>query len=149
MRWIVAVVAALILVACTTNVGEQGRFYALPADGWAYNDTLSFDSLCVDSVTSGRLAVSVRHTNGYLYSNLWLELTTVQGDSLHRDTVNVPIADDFGKWYGRGVGVSFATIDTLPQRYTLQRSMPVYVRHIMRCDTVEDIEQIGLVFINE
>ena len=68
---------------------------------------------------------------------------------MRRDTINVPLADDFGRWYGRGVGVSFATIDTLPGSYTLLRQRPVYVRHIMRCDTLGDIEQIGLVFINE
>ena len=149
MRWLTVVVAALLLTACVVTPNEQGRFVSLPADGWAYGDTLTFDSLCTDSVATGRLAVSVRHTNAYLYSNLWLELTTPQDDSVRRDTINVPLADDFGKWYGRGVGVSFATIDTLAGSYTLLRQRPVYVRHIMRCDTLGDIEQIGLVFINE
>ncbi len=149
MRWLTALVAALLLTACVVTPDEQGRFVALPAEGWAYGDTVAFDSLCADSVATGRLAVSVRHTNAYLYSNLWLELTTPQGDSVRRDTINMPLADDFGRWYGRGVGVSFATIDTLPGSYTLLRQRPVYVRHIMRCDTLGDIEQIGLVFINE
>ena len=89
----------------------------------------------------------MRHTNGYLYSNLWLELATpVPGtDSMRLDTVNIPLADVYGKWYGRGVGVSYVAVDTLAGTYGYDSARPARLRHIMRVDTLPDVEQIGLI----
>lgn len=143
--------AALSAFSCGScnDAGDAG-FADIPAAGWAYGDTLRFTPDPVDSVVPGHLAVAVRHTGSYLYSNLWLEITSpVPGDTVLRvDTVNVPLADDFGRWYGRGYGVSFVTVDTLPSSYVFERGSDVTVRHIMRKDTVAGLEQIGLLFLS-
>jgi gliding motility-associated lipoprotein GldH len=139
--------AALVAVSCESNPHETAQFHAIDADGWAYGDTLSFRSECADSIFNGRLALAIRHTNAYVYSNLWLEVTSPQDSTNSVDTINVQLSDAFGRWYGHGSGVSYVVTDTLPGRYTIPVDKPVSVRHIMRVDTLNDLEQIGIIFI--
>ncbi len=141
--------AAAALAGCSQPEGSYAAFSALPGSSWPYPDTLLIEPSLPDSVAVGRLAVAVRHTNGYEYRNLWLEISTPMLDTLVTDTVNIGLADDYGRWYGRGIGVSYVTTDTLPGSYCLTRGSAVRVRHIMRVDTLRDIEQIGLIFIPE
>ena len=150
--FLTAVVVALALAqgcAEPAPLDESADFKTVPARGWAYGDTFEYTPDLADSVGKSRIAIAVRHTDGYLYSNVWLELATpVAGtDSMAVDTINIPLADVYGKWYGRGVGVSYVTTDTLPAPYGYDKSRPVKLRHIMRVDTLADIEQVGVIFL--
>lgn len=143
---------ALSLLACSPDVNEDAAFCAIDAGGWVYGDTLYFEPELSDSVADALVAVSVRHNSGYIFSNLWLEITAppADGDSVPEvDTVNIVLADAYGKWLGHGSGVSRVVLDTLPRRYVVRRGSPLAIRHIMRVDTVENLEQIGVVFIND
>ncbi len=145
-----ALIAVLLgmLAACSIP-NEPAAFKALPADGWAYGHTLSFDDVYTDSVEAkGRIAIAVRHTDAYHYSNLWLELSMALSDSTERvDTVNIVLADTYGNWQGRGSGASYLITDTVDIPYTFNRNHPPRLRHIMRLDTVREIEQVGLIIL--
>ncbi len=144
-----AVTMAAALGACTSMSTEDAAFQSVPSTGWAYGDTVVFRPEVEDSVAEGKLAVMVRHTSAYIFSNLWLEVTT-PGDSVPVvDTVNIELADMYGRWLGRGSGVSFVKVDTLPELRTLGVDKPVKVRHIMRVDTLADLEQIGVIFVKQ
>lgn len=139
--------AAAVMAGCSQPDGSYAAFTTIHNGVWPYPDTLFIEPSLPDSAAAGRLAVAVRHTNGYEYRNLWLEISTPMPDTIVADTVNIELADDYGRWYGHGIGVSYVTTDTLPDRYCLTRGRAVRVRHIMRVDTLRDIEQIGLIFI--
>jgi len=156
MKWLAATIAAVMVLCLVQScskpapLSESADFKSLPADGWAYGDTLYYTPGFADSVGKARLAIVVRHTDAYLYSNLWLELSTpVEGvaDSMALDTVNIRLADVYGKWFGRGVGVSYVSTDTLAALYDYDKGRPVKLRHIMRVDTLADIEQVGIIFL--
>lgn len=142
------IVAVLIgcLSACNGSK-ETGEFHPVDADGWKYGDTLSFNIDAPDSVVCGDLAVVVRHTAAYPYSNIWLEINYPQTDSIESDSINVVLADDFGNWLGRGAGLSFQRADTVVKNITLTMPSAISLRHIMRVDNLTDIEQIGVIFI--
>lgn len=147
-----ALVAAIAMWACSAHPGEDADFHGLSDKGWAYGDTLLFTPELADSISRGRVAVVVRHSSAYIFGNLWLEMTMppAPGDTVPTvDTINVTLADDYGKWLGRGSGVSYVKIDTLPGSYVIERDKPVAIRHIMRVDTVADIEQVGIIFIKQ
>lgn len=151
---LVAICCVLLLSGCKepAPLTEGASFKSIEADGWAYGQAYEFNPAPAFTEPDGtaRIAIAVRHSDAYLYSNLWLELATpVPGtDSLKLDTVNVPLADVYGKWLGIGVGVSYVTSDTLPGRYAFDDELPARVRHIMRVDTLKDIEQIGLIYFD-
>ena len=130
---------------------EAGDFHAVDADGWFYGDTLRFDLPMngTDSIWHGDIAVAIRHSAAYPYSNLWMELSYPQTDGLHADTLNVLLADLYGNWQGRGLGLSFQKVDTIVHDITLSLPATFSLRHIMRSDKLTDVEQIGLIFISK
>lgn len=127
---------------------DFSQYQNLPKSGWAYNDTLTFMPEIPDSTASGKMIISIRHDNGYLYSNLWIEVRTLGADSSETaDTINFILANPYGHWHGQGFGASYQISDTLPRTVTLTDSVPVKIRHIMRMDTVRNIEQLGITFV--
>lgn len=143
-----AFVSALLLLSLfqtsCSNHNEVSDFAAIDASGWNYGDTLFLDLTSRDSICVGDLAVAIRHSADYDYSNIWLELSYPPADSLKADTVNITLADVYGNWYGTGLGLSYQYVDTVKK----QMSMPkrIGIRHIMRVDRLKGIEQAGLIF---
>lgn len=150
MKFLLPVAALLmsLVAACVAGSDERGDYKTVGSDGWLYGDTLVFGPLDCDSASRGDLVVVVRHGNGYLYSNIWLEMTRQLSDTVAvTDTFNIALADPMGRWYGKGLGLSYQRADTVLKNIVAPDSVPVKIRHIMRQDTLEAIEQIGVVFV--
>ena len=139
--------ATALTFGCKTSVPD-GDFVSVNAEGWAYGDTLRFDLQPADSIWRGGIAVAVRHSAAYSYSNLWLEMSYPVGDTITADTLNIHLADDFGNWFGRGMGLSFLRIDTIINYLEINTPARINIRHIMRTDMLPDIEQIGLIYLS-
>lgn len=143
-----AAVLTALCISCATS-DEHGCYAPVDAEGWAYGDTLrlGFGPVDSDSLIEGRLAVTVRHSADYAYSNIWLEVSYPPADSLIPDTLNLRLADSYGNWFGKGLGLSYQYCDTTDRRVTLKAPDTLNVRHIMRTDRLEAIEQIGVVIL--
>lgn len=156
MRSVIMLVAAALLAACAgTDVPGNGddnyfsAFGTIDGAGWRYSEPVPavVDTLR-DSCAAGALVLSLRHTAGYRYSNIWLELSKARHDSVvMRDTFDIVLCDDYGNWYGTGMGTSLQVTDTLSRNFTLCRGDTLMLRHIMRLDTLEGVERVGLIFI--
>ena len=146
---LVLILLILCLGACNPGHNEFNNFEDLPADeGWAYGDTIFFVTDTLESVpATGTLEVAVRHNNTYLYRNLWLEISYPGPDSVtRRDTVNLELADVYGRWHGHGFGASYQFAAPIGHPVTLAPGSRVGVSHIMRVDTLTGLEQIGIKF---
>lgn len=150
-------VTALAAGFYACGVGSRGngednswsRFAAFDHTEWLYGAPMDFvvEPLRDSVPVVGTLMLYLRHTAGYEYSNIWLELSYPDTDStLRADTLNVRLADVFGHWRGKGSGASFALTDTIHHRFRITRGDTIRLRHIMRIDTLPNIEQVGLVF---
>jgi len=90
----------------------------------------------------------VSHDSGFRYSELWLEIVTREpSGAVRRDTVEFRLADGFGRWLGNGLGAHLQMSDTVVRPVTLVSGRPVKVRHIMRADTLRDLQKVGLFFL--
>lgn len=150
--------ALLLTAAASCGItGSRGNgddnyfssFHTFSDQKWIYTHPLEFtvDTLRDSVASDGVLLLSLRHTSGYEYRNLWLELAYPLNDStLCRDTLNIELADDEGRWLGHGTGPSRQLADTVSHAFTLRRGQTLTLRHIMRMDTLPNIEQIGIVF---
>lgn len=137
--------AACIFTACGAGAGEYyGQFKDIPAEGWDYNDRMVFIPELEDSAATASVALVFRHTNGYLYSNIYVEVCVKDSLSESRDTFNVILADKFGRWLGHGIGTNYQRSDTVYPAITLHRPAMITLRHIMRQDKLPDIEQVGI-----
>ena len=144
---IALLIAALFLTAACSNDTEHSGFTTIDSDGWIYGDTVRYCAADSDSTAHPLydVVIVVRNNNDYEYSNLWLSLVYPCRDSVHTDTLNVQLADDFGNWLGKGIGGSYQRSDTVLRGVELDPTREIKVSHIMRTDTLEGIEQFGII----
>lgn len=147
------ILATLLLAcSCSYNPDSYNCFSDIdPTEGWRYGSTFVYMPDVAHDMVDGTLALFVRHTNDYPYSNLWVEVESQQpADSGHitvlRDTFCITLADVYGNWLGRGNGTTIEKIDTLYSDYTLIDGAPLRLRHVMRPDCVTALEKVGLMF---
>ena len=102
--FVLSILSVLILVSCDPNrVFEKNT--KIPDGIWYRDNVLHFEILVEDTLSSHNLYVNVRNTSLYPTSNLYLFITTTapSGHSV-RDTLEVILADQKGKWLGSGLG---------------------------------------------
>jgi len=116
----------LCLGACSPGHNDYSHFTNIPNEGWKYGDTLTIIPTPADSVSNGDLIVAIRHSNEYRYSNLWIEVCYTDNKSAKKDTINIEFADIYGKWYGKGLGVSFQITDTIASGIKLVKNQPIF-----------------------
>jgi gliding motility-associated lipoprotein GldH len=105
-KFLLLLPVVLVLGSCHSNrIYEQ--FVSLP-DSWNSNNVLHFNVDITDTAQAYNVYIAVRNTGKYAYSNLYLFVTahSPNGHSL-RDTVEVTLADEHGKWLGKGAASVF------------------------------------------
>lgn len=129
------------------QTSERSNYFNINADGWAYGDTLAWTPVDSAAFDTASLIVALRHANDYPYANIWLECSHYeQGDTAPRlDTINIWLADEYGRWLGTGIGVGYQLADTALRHTPIDLSRPVGVRHVMRADCLTGVEQVGLI----
>lgn len=137
----------MCLAACAAKHNDYSRFEEIGPDGWPYTQSILFPIEHHDSITDGRLSFTVRHTDGYEFSNLWVEASYDDANgNTHTDTLNIKLADTYGNWTGKGSGV-WKQLETIVSTNLTHRSgSPIKIRHIMRTDTLHNIDLIGIRF---
>lgn len=137
----------LCLGACSPGHNDYSSYITVAEDGWAYGDTIVFlpDSMLNDSVMTAEIKIAVRHAGDYSYSNLWVEVSHYSPDGISsRDTVDIPLADVYGRWLGNGFGAEYQKEAVVVRQAAVDMRRPVTVRHVMRVDTLRGIEQVGV-----
>lgn len=130
---------------------ETSAYTDIPPHGWVYGDTVKMMPTDADStlILTGDIALVVRHTNDYAYSNMYVRLEYSDPDTIQADTLNITLADPYGNWLGKGLGVSYQRADTVEWGVTIDASKPIKVSHIMRADTLKAVEQVGIIFLSQ
>jgi len=119
----------------------------LPVRGWSMNRFLTFEVQAVDTAQPYNLYLMVRNNARYPWSNLWLFVETHSpAGSFLRDTLDIKLADERGKWLGRGVGDRFAV--EVPFRQRVRFPQPgtyrFEIHQGMRDTLLENITGVGL-----
>lgn len=146
---LISIICLLLAASCSRGERDYSRWAEIPRQGWAYGDTLLLipaDTSLTDndSIVNRELSLGIVHSASYPYSNLWLEVTYHGTGHLYRDTVNLTLADIYGRWLGAGFGSSYQREITLTPAADIDLTRPVEVRHIMRLDTLRHIERVGI-----
>ncbi len=72
---------------------------------WDIDHKLVFDFEVPDTLTKYNFYFNIRNTDDYPYSNIYVFLkTTFPNGKIGTDTVEFPLADDEGRWHGKGQG---------------------------------------------
>lgn len=92
------------LTSCDRSVVFEENV-KLPEYRWEMNNIIKLDAEIKDTNAFHNIYFNVRNAGGYQFSNLFLFLTTRTPKGAEaRDTVELTLADDHGKWLGNGSG---------------------------------------------
>lgn len=135
-----------VLAACDQQPLYE-KVNAIPTDGWKVDNKLTFQFPISDTLHDYDIFFHVRNFQNYSYSNLWLFIEiTAPNQYIQRDTFEIMLADETGRWLGKGIG----NINSMLIPYQKQINFPyrgIYtltVQQGMREELLEDILDLGI-----
>ncbi len=137
---------SLILASCNSNVVYTGSV-AIEENKWQLMDIQTFNANISDTVNSNNLYFTIRTGSDYPFRNIFLfvSVTSPDGNKL-TDTLRYNLADEKGKWYGKG----FGDIHELKLPYKSNVFFPgngeyvFKIQHGMRTEVLPGVYDIGL-----
>jgi gliding motility-associated lipoprotein GldH len=90
------------LLSSCKKIDVFERTVAIPQQQWNYQYKPSFSFIIEDTTRLYNASVIIRHTDAYQYQNLYLALQVKYpgSDSVIKEKVNIPLADNSHGWYG-------------------------------------------------
>jgi gliding motility-associated lipoprotein GldH len=114
---------------------------------WAQNEAIRFNVNIKDSLSVYDFYVNFRNTSDYRFQNLYVFLTTrFPNNNVTRDTIEFILADNTGKWLGKGWG-NLKENDILLKsglNFPLTGEYQFLFEHAMRTDTLQGIANFGI-----
>jgi len=148
MTTLLITVIVLSAAACRRQPAmSTAHFVHLPSVGWMASAPLSFSPEYSDSTAAYDLLLAVRHTSAYRYSNLALVVDFMADDaSIHRKTIDLKLADQYGNWTGGGFGALYQATVPLASGLSPSRARKVTVWQSMAgCDTLQGLVDVGII----
>lgn len=94
----------LLLFSCDGKVVFEKNI-ELPENRWEQKNVVTLTTEITDTVSAHNIYINVRNAGGYQFSNLFIFFTAITpSGKQQRDTIEIPLADDAGKWLGDGMG---------------------------------------------
>ncbi len=144
-RMLLLALFSLFCIACNNNLCYE-TFEKVNVKGWDYSNEKHF-SIPVQQTEKKEITVAIRNTSDYERANLWLFLKVKTPDgNILRDTINCPLADDYGYWLGSGFSGLYLTEHTLKSgAYCTEKgNWEITLTHGMRQDTIKGIQEVGI-----
>jgi gliding motility-associated lipoprotein GldH len=140
-------VLAVILTASCSNRNMYLRNVPVGREGWPADQIMRFEVPVTDTITPCNLYLQIRNDGRYEFSNLWLFVTTHSPTgSLIRDTLECRLADEQGRWLGRGSGGRYSL--EIPYRYNIRFPNSgmylIEIEHGMRASVLNYVTDLGI-----
>lgn len=136
----------VLIISCNNSIVFTDST-PMPGRTWDLMNITSFRVPVDDTLSSNDVTFTIRSGSAYPFRNIYLfvKTTSPDGRSL-TDTLEYFLADEKGKWYGRG----FADVHELNLPYKSNVFFPrkgIYqfnIQHGMRKEKLEGVYDIGL-----
>ncbi len=136
----------LLLLSCNSNVVYTNS-QAMPEEDLETDGYPSFKVPITDTINSNNVIFTIRNGSSYPFRNIYLFVTTTSPDGKTiTDTLQYNLADEKGKWYGKG----FGDIHELNLPYKSNVYFPkkgIYefkIQHGMRVENLKGVYDFGL-----
>jgi gliding motility-associated lipoprotein GldH len=135
----------LLVNGCDSNIVCTDSA-TIPGETWKLDNVIQFSAMMSDTTNSFNIYFTLRTGTSYPYRNIWLfTKTTAPSGRILTDTLEYMLADEKGKWYGKGFGdihelnLPFRTEVYFPEKglYTFN------VRHGMRIEDLKGVYDLG------
>jgi gliding motility-associated lipoprotein GldH len=136
----------LLIPSCNSNVVYSDSF-VIPGKTWRLTDIPAFKIPVTDTVNSNNISFTIRTGSSYPFRNIYLFINTTSPDGKSiTDTLQYNLADEKGKWYGKG----FGDIHELNLPYKSNVYFPVKgtyqfkIQHGMRIEDLKGVYDFGV-----
>jgi gliding motility-associated lipoprotein GldH len=136
----------LLLLSCNSSVVYTNS-QAMHKETWTLTDIPTFKVPITDTVNSNNVLFTIRSGSSFPFRNIFLFVTTTSPDGKQiTDTLQYELADEKGKWYGKG----FGDIHELNLPYKSNVFFPVKgiyefkIQHGMRIENLKGVYDIGV-----
>jgi gliding motility-associated lipoprotein GldH len=114
---------------------------------WKLMDICTFKVPISDTINSNNVIFTVRSGSSFPFRNIYLFVSTISPDGRKiTDTLQYNLADEKGKWYGRGLGDIHEL--NLPYKsnvyFPLKGTYEFKIQHGMRMENLKGVYDIGL-----
>jgi len=100
----IAAILTLALAGCREDF-YYSKSYEIPDYSWSVDSVLNFNFEINDTSKTYIWYIDVRHTSQFDYSNFYVFPKRISPNGkMYLDTLNIPLADPTGRWYGNGAG---------------------------------------------
>jgi gliding motility-associated lipoprotein GldH len=156
-RAVAALIVPILAITCSGCI--SGPYYqkaeAIPNNLWdnSYRPTFEFD--ITDTTAAYHTFFLFRHTQAYPFANVWLMLYIKKPNdsTIIKERVNVPLAEQSGKWLGRGMGeiyeqrMRISLGDSV--KFNRRGTYKISVEQNMRINPLPEVLQAGFMIEKE
>lgn len=145
-RLIILHIVAIALISCDRN-GVYEENITTSKSIWATSDIAKFVAPINDTLSYHNIYLNIRNTTDYPNSNLFLFVAITSPVGVTQlDTVECFLADDQGKWLGKGFG--FIRDNQIPfkrhVRFPQKGEYKFEILQAMRTDSLIGVASVGI-----
>lgn len=138
-----------LISACMPS-GRFEQMTSVPGNQWKKEFKPVFEFHIHDTASNYKMYLYFQHTDSYPFSNLWLQMNTTQPDGSKSQTkVEIPLANEEGKWFAKGMNeIREHKADLTTNGYLRFKRSGVYkieLNQIMRIDPLPEVMNVGLI----
>lgn len=138
---------SLLFSSCgTIDVFEKS--VSIPNHEWNSSYKPEIDFEITDTASLYNIFVVVRHTDAYMYNNIWMNVyTQVPLDTTNKQRLDLRLATDNKGWLGSGMDDIYEhriLITHTPQRLTKPGVYKFRLENIMREDPLKYVMNVGI-----
>jgi gliding motility-associated lipoprotein GldH len=139
-------ISALVMSACDGNmIYEENQ--SVENQVWSSDDIKSFSFDVTDTISPVSIAINLRTTVDYPYSNIYMFMYSEFPDGTsHKDTLEFILAASDGKWHGENSGtiVAFQGYIAAGGRFAKPGTYTYKLQHAMREKELPEIVDVGI-----
>jgi gliding motility-associated lipoprotein GldH len=144
--FILILTSFVLLSSCNNNVVYTDSL-PMPGKTWELMNIASFRVPINDTINSNNVIFTIRTGSSYPFRNIFLFVKTTSPDGKFiTDTLEYFLADEKGKWYGRGFGDIHEL--NLPYKsnvyFPLKGTYKFNIQHGMRIEDLAGVYDFGL-----
>lgn len=135
-----------LLSSCNSKIVYTNS-QAMTEETWKLMDIIAFKVPITDTLNSNNVFFTIRNSSSYPFRNIYLFVTTISPDGKKiTDTLQYNLADEKGKWYGKGFGDIHEL--NLPYKsnvyFPLKGTYEFKIQHGMRVENLKGVYDFGL-----
>ena len=106
---IILIISLFITASCSKDYFYSSEV-EIPNGKWDMKKAAIFEPAFTDTLQNYNIIISVSNSDEYRYSNLWFFVKTISPVGIpHKDTIQLLLAEENGKWLGKKNGTNWST----------------------------------------